>query len=189
MQLRRLAATALAAVAAGSGLAACNGQQDEHVRVAETEGVYVSAGELKYQVQISRVLNPNDVEDQDYLRGLPAGQQTLTNGDDWFGVFIRVFNQSKAQHPSATNFVIRDTTGKEFRPVALDTKANAVAYRPGPLAPKEQLPTANTLGRTNTTQGGLLLFRIPVNSFANRPLELFINDPQGGPQGRIALDV
>jgi hypothetical protein len=189
MQLRRLAATALAAAAAGSGLAACNGQQDEHVRVAETEGVYVSAGELKYQVQISRVLNPFDAEDKDYLRGIAPVDRVLPRNSDWFGVFIRVFNQSQAPHLAARSFVIRDTTGKTFRPIPLDISANAVAYVPQAVAPAEQLPVANTLARTNTTQGGLLLFKIPSNSFANRPLEFFINDPAGGLPARVALDV
>ena len=81
---------------AGMGLAACGNHHDETARVQliEGEGFYLSLGELKYQVQISRQLNPHDVQDRDYLRGVPEAQRTLAADEVWFGVFLQVENES-----------------------------------------------------------------------------------------------
>jgi hypothetical protein len=186
MQLRRLAATTAVAFAAATSLAAC-GSGEEPTR-GKTEGVYVTTGELKYQVQISRQLNAADFEDRDYLTGLPASD-TLGQGEEWFAVFIRVFNQSEDAHPSASRFTIKDTTGKTFQPVPLDLNVNRVAYRPLTVQPGDQIPVPGSLARENATQGGLILFKIPVASYANRPLELHIAPPEGGAEATVDLDV
>ena len=39
-----------------------------------TEGTYLDLGGLKYQVQISRLLNPSSIEDRAYLVGLNTGR-------------------------------------------------------------------------------------------------------------------
>jgi outer membrane protein assembly factor BamE (lipoprotein component of BamABCDE complex) len=49
MQLRRLAVTAIAAIAATTSLAAC-GSSDDAPTAGATEGPYVNTGNLKYQV-------------------------------------------------------------------------------------------------------------------------------------------
>ncbi|HMJ35245.1 MAG TPA: hypothetical protein VK501_15145 [Baekduia sp.] len=187
MPLRRLVTTTAAVLTAAGALAACG--QSEEPRHAATEGVYVNTGELKYQVQISRQLTARDFEDRDYLVGLPAGAQTLGKGEEWFAVFIRVFNSTKAPHPSAQKFVIRDTTGKEFQPVALDTAVNRVAYRPEVVHGGDQIPVPGSLARENLTQGGMILFKVPSASYANRPLELHIAPPEGGAEATVDLDV
>jgi hypothetical protein len=188
MPLRRLAATTAVVLTAATSLAACGGGTEEP-RHAATEGVYVNTGDLKYQVQISRQLTAGDFEDRDYLTGLPASDSTLGKGEEWFAVFIRVFNHTKAAHPSAEQFVVRDTTGKEFQPVAVDTSVNRVAYRPTVVAAGEQIPVSGSLARENLTQGGMLLFKVPTASYASRPLELHIAPPEGGPEATVDLDV
>jgi hypothetical protein len=187
MQLRRLAATTAVALVAASSLAACG--SDGPVSHGTTEGVYVTTGNLAYQVQISRQLNPADYEDRDFLKGLPASDATLAKGEEWFAVFMRVFNHSKQAHPAASQFVIRDTTGKEFQPVQLDLNTNVVAYRPQVVNPGDQLPVDDSLARVNTTQGGMVLFKVPTAAYANRPLELHITPPQGGGEATVDLDV
>ncbi|MCW3004256.1 MAG: hypothetical protein JWQ20_3554 [Conexibacter sp.] len=188
MPLRRLAATTAVVLTAATSLAACGGGTEEP-RHAATEGVYVNTGDLKYQVQISRQLTPGDFEDRDYLVGLPATDRTLGRGEEWFAVFVRVFNHTKAPHPSARQFVIRDTTGREFRPVGVDTAVNRVAYRPVIVGSGDQIPVPGSLARENLTQGGMLLFKVPSASYANRPLELHIAPPEGGPEATVDLDV
>jgi hypothetical protein len=47
------------------------GNKEETITRAATEGIYLDLDDLKYQVQISRYMNPNDVEDRSYLIGLP----------------------------------------------------------------------------------------------------------------------
>jgi hypothetical protein len=188
MPLRRLAITTAVVLTAALPIAACGGESKEPTHGA-TEGVYVNTGELKYQVQISRQLTERDPEDRDYLTGLPAGQQRLGKGEEWFAVFIRVFNMTKSPHPSAQQFSIRDTTGKVFTPVAVDTNINRTAYRPLEVGSGDQIPVPGSLARENLTQGGLILFKVPSSSYANRPLELRIVPPEGGQEATVDLDV
>jgi hypothetical protein len=188
MQLRRLVATTAVALTSATTLAAC-GNAGEPVTHGATEGVYVTTGDLKYQVQISRQLNAADAEDHDYLVGLPGTDRALGPNEEWFAVFIRVFNMTKTAHPAASRFVIRDTTGKAFQPVAIDTNVNVTAYKPLTVAAGDQLPVSGSLARENLTQGGLVLFKVPNASYANRPLELHIAPPNGGAEATVDLDV
>jgi hypothetical protein len=187
MQLRRLAVTTVAAIAAATSLAACGAEEEVHS--AKTEGVYVTTGDLAYQVQISRQLNPTDFEDRDYLKGVPGGPEGLAKGEEWFAVFVRVFNRSDQPHPSASRFVIRDTTGEEFPQVPLDLGANSAAYAPATVNPGDQIPVPGSLARENDAQGGLVLFKVPPAAYANRPLELHIAPPKGGQEATVDLDV
>ncbi len=185
MQLRRLLATTAVAVATATSLAACG---DEETTQGRDEGTYVTAGDLQYQVQISRQLNVNDFEDRDYLLGLPPAESRLSNGQEWFGVFVRVFNRTKGDHESASQFVIRDTTGKEYTPVTLDTKVNRTAYSPAVVHGGDQIPVPGSLARDNLAQGGLLLFKVNNSTYDSRPLELDITSPEGG-TATVDLDV
>ncbi|HWI07686.1 MAG TPA: hypothetical protein VNT54_09240, partial [Solirubrobacteraceae bacterium] len=88
-RLRRPLAV-LAVLIASGGLAACGVHHDEDARVQhlEGEGFYLSLGDLKYQVQGSRQLNPADEQDGAYLVGVPPAEQELEADEVWFGVFI-----------------------------------------------------------------------------------------------------
>lgn len=184
MQLRRLVATTVVAVATATSLTACG---SEEPTAGETEGIYVNTGELKYQVQISRQLNPSDFEDRDYLTGLPAGE-SLEPGQEYFAVFIRVFNKTDDDHPAAREFSIRDTSGKEYHPIKL-AGINRTAYRPAIVHGGDQIPVPGSLARENLTQGGLLLFKVENKSYDSRPLELEIMPPEGGKPATVDLDV
>jgi hypothetical protein len=184
MQLRRLVATTAVALATATSLAACG---DEETTQGRDEGTYVTAGDLQYQVQISRQLNAKDYEDRDYLTGLPTGA-ALGPKQEWFAVFVRVFNRTKSDHESASQFTIRDTTGKEYQPVALDTNLNRTAYHAAVVHGGDQIPVPGSLARENLTQGGLLLFKVENSTYANRPLELNITSPEGK-SGTVDLDV
>jgi hypothetical protein len=187
MQLRRLVATTAVALAAATSLSAC-GSSDKEPTAGETEGIYVNTGDLKYQVQISRQLNQADFEDRDYLTGLPGGEQ-LATGEEWFAVFIRVFNTTDDPHQSSSDFAIRDTTGKEYHPIALNTAINRTAYRAVTVNGGDQIPVPGSLARENLTQGGLILFKVQSASYASRPLELNIKPPTGGHEATVDLDV
>jgi hypothetical protein len=175
---------ALAAVA----IAAC-GNKEARTLHAATEGEYVDVGPMKYQVQISRLLNPYDPEDRGYLVDLPAGQ-TLGPKDEWFAVFMRVENGSENAAPVASQYEIVDTQENRYTPVEMGPK-NVFAYRAGTLGAHQVLPFANSAAGQNTIQGAMLLFKIPVANFANRPLELRINPPAGAGTevGTVDLDV
>src|SRR5687767_8757204 len=111
----------LAAVLAAAALAAggCGGEH-EPVTGAETEGIYLDIDELKYQVQMSRYINANDVEDRDYLVGLPEGIEQPAADETWFGVFMRVENVTNEPIMAANTYEIHDTQENVYRPIPLD---------------------------------------------------------------------
>jgi hypothetical protein len=150
---------------------------------------YLNVGPLIYEVQLSRQLNPYDTEDASYLVGLTPAQSRLAPGEEWFGVFMQVYNNSDAPHPVATGVTISDTQGNTYFPVVPDA-TNAFAYRAGPIPAKSRIPALDTVAANGTTQGALLLYKIKVASLENRPLTLKIVDPRDSAQTASAvLDV
>jgi hypothetical protein len=162
----------------------------EKKTIAETEGVYLDLGELKYQVQISRQVNPTDPQDFEFFRGLPPGMSTRLPADEiWFGVFMRVENPTDQPQRMADQFEIEDTTEAKYQPVALDQKTNPLVYRPGFNLPAISVfPIRDTLGDQSFAQGGLLLFKLKTSVNQNRPLVLRISNTQGSFNGEVDLD-
>jgi hypothetical protein len=161
-------------LAAGAGLGAC-GNKVEVRTDAHTEGPYVSVGSLKYQVQVSRQLNPRDTEDRAYLVGIPPEEARLAPDETWFAVFIRTHNETSRGRRSARRFEIEDTQRRVFEPVQV---TNQFAYRPAVVPPDSSLPLEGSTADETPIEGSLVLFKIPFESLANRPLELRISDPR-----------
>jgi hypothetical protein len=175
-------------VFAAAFLAGC-GNKIATITSAETEGVYVDVGGLTYQVQLSRYLNPGDVEDKQYLQGLPPGVSPQLPGDEiWFGVWMRVKNYSDGPLMPTDKFVIVDTEGNKFEPVPLDSATNVFVYDPILLQHAHVLPTPDTAASSGPIQGSLILFRLKVDSLQNRPLRLEI-EQEGAETGEIDLDL
>ena len=88
--------------------------------LGETEGIYIDVGDLKYQVQLSRIINPNDEEDRYYLEGLPAGTVPPKPDEAWFGVWMRVQNTTDDEdarpRPTSSRSSTRRST--RFTPIA-----------------------------------------------------------------------
>jgi hypothetical protein len=173
-----LAATALLAVLA---LGAC-GSSHSRVTTGTYAGVgganapYLNVGPLIYQVQISRQLNPQDTEDASYLEGLTPAQSQLLPGQEWFAVFLQVYNHTPLSLPAATSLTITDTQNNSYTPIVPD-QTNRFAYRAGLVPPHGMLPVPNSLPSFGPTQGALVLYKIQVASLDNRPFEFKIVDP------------
>jgi hypothetical protein len=177
VSLRSLRVLLLLALGAASllALAGC-GNKVEIRTEAKTEGVYIDVGELKYQVQLSRIINPNDEEDRSYLAGLPAGTVQPKPDEAWFGVWMRVQNvTSKKTLTAADDFEIVDTQEHSFTPIALEN--NPFAYAAQNLPPKTVVPTPNSPAGEGVIQGSLILFKVTTEALANRPLEFKIKSP------------
>ncbi len=186
--LRRSAALALA-VTASLGVSACGTEYNkgDQEKLAQSEATYLDLNGLKYQVQLSRQLNPRAVEDADYFRDLSPEASSLPRGTIWFGVFIRVQNQSGKAIPSARTFLVADTQGNEFEPVE---SQNVFAYRPETVRSRGYIPDPARLQAYAGSQGSLLLFKIPLASLDNRPLELTVKSPNDSRRvARVDLDV
>jgi hypothetical protein len=182
---RRLLSCGLAALAL---LAAGCGAEHDPNRVGETEGIYVEVDELSYQIQMSRILEPSSREDAAYLRGLGEGVGTGPE-EVWFGIFLRVENETEETHEAAERFHIVDTTEKEYRPVPLDVQANPFVYQPETVPPGVIVPEPDTAAFNGPIQGELILFKVGVASLYNRPLEFVIESAEGGDNAMVAIDV
>lgn len=178
--LAGLLAAALAAGGCGGTSSVSSGTGS--AVAATDEGTYLPVGGLKYQVQISRQLNPTDAEDRDYLVGLPSGV-TAGPGEIWFAVFMRVENDGKRPERATSDYTITDTQNNTFRPVPL-ANSNVFAYRPLTLQPGALLPVPSSAAAAGTIQGALILFKLKTDDLQNRPLVLHIE--QGGAGGQSA---
>ncbi len=175
-------------------LSACG---DSHTRVttgtyAGEAGVgapYLYVGPLIYQVQLSRQLNPFNAEDATYLQGLRPSQRKLEPGQEWFAVFLQVYNNTSRELPAASDITISDTEKNTYSPLEL-AETNLFAYRAGMVGAKGQLPAPATTAADDPSQGALLLYKIQIASLDNRPLELKIVDPEDpGESASAELDV
>ena len=178
---------ALLALTALGLLTGCGNRHDV-VTSAETEGPYLDVGGLQYQVQISRQLNPNDTEDRAYFIGVPTAEK-LKPYETWFAVFIRVKNPTGDFEYPARSFEISDTQGNRYRPVAVG-RDNVFAYRPTPISPAGVLPERDSAAAVSPIGGAMLLYRLTLDTLANRPLEMKIFSSSGSPpEGKVELDV
>ncbi len=183
-RLPRRAAAAAAAVLAAVALSAC-GSADIHEKTGSYTGVdgapapYLNVGDLVYQVQMSRTLNPYNTEDKAYLQGLTPQERKLSAGQEWLGVFIQVYNETNVPHPDASKFTVYDTEGTTYTPVATESY-NLYQYRPGMVPAKEVIPTPSSAAANGPINGAMLLYKINTESLENRPLTFKIFSP-GGP--------
>jgi hypothetical protein len=185
---------ALCAAVAALSLGACG---DSHTRVTTgtyaggsgKNAPYLDVGPLIYEVQISRELNPYDTEDASYLLGLTQAQRALAPGEEWFAVFMQVYNEGGQAHPASNSLTISDTDGNTYYPVQPDA-TNLFAYHGETLPAKGREPALNTVAASGPVQGAVLLYKIKLVSLDNRPLTLKIVDPANAAQTASAeLDV
>jgi hypothetical protein len=170
------------------GVGACG--QVAQPSSAENDGVYVDAGPVTYQLQVSRELNPYTTEDRQYLVGLPSGTTStgLTANQLWYGVFVWAKNLTGKSQTTSENFSIVDSNGDTYYPIHLDTTINQWAWTTQVLGPSGVEPAPNTTASFGPTQGGLVLFKLPTTVYSNRPLTLQIV-ASSGQKGTISLDL
>jgi hypothetical protein len=156
---------------------------------AENNGVYVNAGPITYQLEVSRELNQYSVEDSQYLAGVSGASRTLAANQLWYGVFLWAKNQNKASAPTTANFVIQDTEGHRYYPLAVPHTLNPYVWTAQTLAAGAIEPGPDTTASFGPTQGGLLLFKLDSSAYDNRPLILEILGPSRQVWGTISLDL
>jgi hypothetical protein len=172
-----LAAIALAAIVVAGALSACGEEAESEV----VEGEPIEIGELSYNVQITRFLNPDDTEDSEYLLGQPPPPP----GTEYLGVFMVIENETEEALPSASDYIVIDTLDAEYEfaesesPYALDVGAEVPA--------EGQLPIPGSTAATGPNQGSLLIFPVDDGVSENRPLELEIDTADG--TGKVILDI
>jgi hypothetical protein len=172
-------ACALAALSIPLAFAACGEEEEPETEVVEGEPLEL--GELHYNIQITRFLNPADNEDTEYLAGLGDPPP----GAGYLGVFLVIENESEEPQEAADSYVVRDTQHDEFEPVVSESP---YALEIGAEVPGEdQLPLPDTTAQTGPNQGALLIFLITDEASENRPLKLEIESDDG--DGEVILDL
>ena len=192
MRLLALLVLLLALVGAGCGEDENNqgtSEETEGTAVADTEGIYLDVNNLKYQIEMSRYMNANDIEDREYLVGLPNGTAPPGGDSVWFGVWVRVENVTDEAHPIANNWEIRDTLDNVYRPIPLAEDNPFTLKTDIEVPPGTVIPLKSSASGQGPIQGSLLLFKIKADSLQNRPLELRFNDGSGTQTGVYDIDV
>jgi hypothetical protein len=176
---------ALVALPATLGLAACG--QVSHPTSADSEGVYVDAGPITYQVQISRQLNQYSLEDRHYLSGVSTSAPKPDQ--EWFAVFLWAKNQGPANAQTSDRFDIIDTEGSRYYPVTINSQVNPFAWKGQTLTRGATEPAPDTPGFYSATQGLMVLFKLNTSVYSNRPLTLEIYPPGGQRPSSVSLDL
>jgi hypothetical protein len=134
---------------------------------------YFWTGNVTYQVQVSRQLNPFDSYDVEYLAGV-KGAQSISPQQLWFGIFLWAKNQTNHPVVTAYKFRIIDSAGDIYYPTPLDPNLNPYAWTPQTLSPDEIEPVADSAASDSSPGGGLILFKLNQSVYSNRPLTLLI---------------
>ncbi|HEX6116189.1 MAG TPA: hypothetical protein VFY99_03755 [Solirubrobacterales bacterium] len=206
--MKRLPLAIILALALCAALVA-TGCGEEEVETHVVEGEPLELGELSYNVQITRFLNPDDPEDEGYL----AGQERPEPGQAYLGVFLTIENDGDEEADVPYAFKVRDTQGAEgssqgvgiYEPIpsasvyalqlpGQDESASG-GIEPGqiddlqPVAiPADgELPIPDSTAAESVIGGAMLLFLVDQNVAENRPLELEV--PGDGESGFIELDI
>jgi hypothetical protein len=181
MKTRRLLRLlpALAVLALSAALVACNTSEDKR---ALSEGQPVQLGDLQYNIVFSRFLNPNDVEDHEYLVGQPAPKPDQL----YLGVFVQILNKNKNSPVTVpSGWTITDTEHNNYYPLP---SRSPYALRLGaPIGPQDQAPALDSTPQVGPIEGSMVLFSIPDSATEVRPIRLIIPG-EGGP-AEIELDV
>jgi hypothetical protein len=184
LSARRLLAVAFL-VPAALGLGACG--QQSHPTSGDGEGVYVDAGPITYQVQLSRTLNPFSTEDKEYLNGESASPPSPSQ--QWFAVFLWAKNQSHSTASTSDRFDILDTQGNRYYPIPVNPQVNPFVWTSQPLNHNGTEPAPDSAASFSATQGLELLFKLSTSVYSNRPLTLEIYAPGQSRPSSISLDL
>lgn len=166
-------------VAALGLLAGCGGEETEREAV---EGEPLELGELLYNVQITRFLNPSNRDDAAYLEGL----EEAPPGEEYLAVFMRINNEGSEPEQVPSSFTVRDSRDAEFEPLELE---NPFALDFGAvIEPGGTVPAPDTPAASGPIKGSMVLFLVDQSASENRPLKLEIPSSDGE-SGEITLDI
>jgi hypothetical protein len=169
---------AVALLLVSIGVSACGKEENSRDTV---EGVPVELGDMQYKVLFSRFLNPDDVEDREYLVGQPAPKPDA----HYLGVFVQIINKNKdADETIPSGWVITDTQDNSYFPV--ESKSPYALDFGASVGAEDQVPALDSAAQSGPIGGSMILFEIPDSANDNRPLEIEIPTVDG--TARVTLD-
>ena len=167
-----LALIGLAGMASGCG---------EEETAEAKEGEPLELGDVAFNIQITRQLNPFSSEDAAYLKGAPE----LAPGEEYLGVFMQVTNEGEEAAVVPEPFRVIDTRGTIYDQVPLENEWALISGTP--IEPDQTVPGPETAAKNGPIEGSLILFAISEAANENRPLVLEIPGPDE--VGEIVLDI
>ena len=186
--LRFALAAALATTLLTVGVAACGAEEETQLVDGEeihavVEGEPIELGDLRFNVALTRFLNPKDTSDAEYLRGLPPPPL----GQDYLAVFMKVENEGDEdlRLPGEQDVRVEDTTGAEYEPIELDPVFGLDLG--GVIEAHGEAPVDNTAAASGPVQGAIVLFLVDQDVSNNRPLDLILL--ADGEEGLVTLDI
>jgi hypothetical protein len=167
-----------AAVAFATGC----GEKEKH---SGSEGEFVNVGDAVYQVQLTRLLNPDSLPDSDYLKG----QAPLTSKEDYLGSFMTIKNDGDKPYSPPRDMKVVDTQGNQYLPIG--TPQSSFGLNFAPIPPGDSAPAAGSPAEEGPDHAAMVLFRIKSESATdNLPLYLEVPQPSGsGKPASIRLDI
>lgn len=164
-----------------AALTLCACGDDSASEGAAPAGSLVTLDGLRYEVPLSRQLNPSLRPDGELF-----SRRDLADGHIWFGVFLRVCNAHGDRAVPAESLALLTTPyDRVARPQELRA-GNPFAYEPREIAVNSCLPPPGSVA-AQVVAGSLALFEIPSGWLERRPLVLRLQD--GGEERRIELDI
>jgi hypothetical protein len=179
--VHRLTRLALVAALLSGALAVAGcGEDEEELDVMEGEPVEL--GELRYNVQITRFLNPSDPEDRAYL----VGQPDAGRADEYLGVFMTIENEGDSSVQLPDEMTVVDTRDNTYEP--RESESVYALELGSTLEGGGELPASDTPAATGPISGAMVLFRVKGSVTENRPIEFEIPS-SSGEQARVELDI
>lgn len=178
--IRRAPALVLALVAVLT-LAACGGETEDNA-VDAAEQNTVAVGGVDYRVVLFRELNVLESPDDAVWTGAPPPDDT--------GLYMAIVRACAGGDEAARmtdDIHLEDAFGEQFRPRPAGT-ADEFEYTAAQLEPGECRPLSSSPA-SRTFDGAALVFQVPFESVAERPMVLVIGAPEGDGEARVQLDL
>jgi hypothetical protein len=167
-------------LAIGLALGGCGSKQKGEVE----EGQFVKAGSAVYQVQLTRLVNPEQRFDRQLLRG----QTPLTPNEQYLAVFLRIENKGSKPYLPPQDLKVVDTVGNQYLPLNTIQSGFGLDFFE-PIEPGDHAPLPDSPAAEGPDRGAMLLYRVK-NESATDNLPLVLEIPSGGKSTvEITLDV
>jgi hypothetical protein len=179
--LRPVLALLVALVALG--LAACG---NEERRTVGDEGEFIDVGPTQYQVQLTRLMNPQSLPDTDLLRG----QAPLGKDEAFLAAFLKINNKGDKPYQPPRGLKVKDTQDNEYLPLDTTQSAGFGLDFGKPIGPHDSAPDPDSPAGLGPNHAAMLLFRVKRESVDdNLPLEMEIPAQGQKKPSQIELDI
>jgi hypothetical protein len=150
------------------GLISGCGDEEPGVDEPAREGLALELDGVEYNVFITRQLNTEIPPDDAYYSGPPPDRE-----ETLYGVFIGACNNTDEVQTTTGLFTVKDNQDNHYLPVTLP-RDNPFAYNQHELRPGECIPEAGSVAQLGPAAASVLVFKLPLTTTENRPLELEI---------------